>query len=47
MAGEEQRPPRPPADDHERKRKWIETGAQIILRAAAYIIITHWRNWGL
>lgn len=38
-------PAPPPADD--RKRKWIETGAQIILRTAAYIVITHWRHWGL
>lgn len=39
------RHPLPPADD--RKRKWIETGAQIILRTATYLIITHWRHWGL
>ena len=41
------RHPLPPADDHELRRKWIGTGAQIILRTAAYIIITHWRSLGL
>lgn len=39
--------PKPPADDRELRREWIQTGAQIIARAAAYIIITHWRNLGL
>ena len=37
----------PPADDHELRRKWIEPAVLIIGRAAAYIIITHWRHWGL
>ncbi len=36
-----------PADDHERRRKWRETAAQIIVRTAAYIVITHWRHWDL
>ena len=47
MSDEEERPPRPPADDHELRRKWINTAAQIAVRAAAYMIITHWRHWGL
>ena len=37
----------PPADDHELRRKCLETAAQIIVRVATYIIITHWRHWGL
>jgi hypothetical protein len=47
MADEGERPARPPADDHELRRKWIETAAQIIVRAAAYIIIDRWSHWGL
>ena len=47
MANDGERPARPPADDHELRRKWINTAAQIIARAATYIIITHWRSWGL
>jgi hypothetical protein len=46
LADEGERPVRPPADDHELRRKWLETAAQIIVRSAAYIIITHWRSWG-
>lgn len=45
------RPPdgdqQPPADDHEPRRQWLQTGAQIIVRVATYLIITHWRHWGL
>ena len=47
MADKEERPLRPPADDHELRRKWLETAAQVAVRAAAYIIMTHWRSWGL
>jgi len=47
VADDGKRPSAPPADDHELRRKWLETAAQITVRAVAYIIITHWRTWGL
>jgi hypothetical protein len=47
MSDEGERPQRPPGDDHEFRRKFLETAALIAIRAAAYVIIPHWRDWGL
>ena len=38
---------RPPADDHELRRKWLGTAALIIVRVAADILIPRWWHWRL
>lgn len=41
MEPEEERPRH--SADEERRRRWIETAVQILLKAAANIVLDHWR----
>jgi hypothetical protein len=47
MVRTRQRSQPPPVDDHDLKRPVITGIIQGAARAVVYVIIIHWRHWGL